>query len=51
MAILTLKDELICLGNALTDFNGMMKENNRVVKTTKVFMETNIYPKFKSKKS
>jgi len=51
VAILTLKDELICLGNALTDFNGMMKENNRVVKTTKVFMETNIYPKFKSKKS
>ena len=44
MAVLTLKDELVCLGNSLTNTDDMLKENKKAVKTTKVFMEIGKYP-------
>ncbi|MBI2668092.1 RNA-guided pseudouridylation complex pseudouridine synthase subunit Cbf5 [Candidatus Woesearchaeota archaeon] len=44
VAILTLKDELVCLGNSLTNTDDMLKENKKAVKTTKVFMEIGKYP-------
>lgn len=46
IAIMTLKDELVCLGKSLVEFN-FIKENEKgkVVKTTKVFMERDLYPK------
>jgi len=47
IAIMTLKDELIALGDSILDSNEVMKkEKGLVVKTTKVFMERNVYPKF-----
>ncbi len=49
VAILTLKDELICLGNSLLSTEEMSEENKKAVKTTKVFMEVNKYPKFTKK--
>ncbi len=43
-AILTLKNELICIGNAETDSKTIMeKEKGIAVKTSKVFMPTNVY--------
>ncbi len=46
VAILTLKDELICLGNSLVNFE-YVKNNDKgkVIKVNKVFMERNLYPK------
>jgi len=47
IAVMTLKDELICLGKALKNSNEMLKEGRgKAVKTKKVFMERGIYPKF-----
>jgi len=43
-AVLTLKNELICIGNAEIDSKTMMeKEKGIAIKTSKVFMPTNIY--------
>jgi len=46
IAIMTLKNELICLGNSLEDYN-FIKNNDKgkIIKTAKVFMERNLYPK------
>lgn len=46
IAVLTLKDELICLGNSLVN-NKFIKENDKgkVIKTNKVFMGRSLYPK------
>tara|TARA_Y100000310_G_scaffold97577_1_gene95213 strand:- start:1963 stop:2973 length:1011 start_codon:yes stop_codon:yes gene_type:complete len=51
VAILTLKEELVCLGIALTSTKEMLKTiNTRLVKTKKVFMSPDIYPLFKVEK-
>lgn len=51
VAIFTLKEELICLGNAKLEAKEIIeKEKGIAVITTKVFMEANIYPKFKKTK-
>ena len=45
VAILTLKNELICLGESLTTSKKMYKNSSgRAVKTKKVFMERKTYP-------
>lgn len=47
IAIMTLKDELVCLGEALKNSEEMLKEERgKCVKTKKVFMERGVYPKF-----
>lgn len=47
VAVLTLKDELVCLGQALFSSEEILKkEKTLVVKSHKIFMEPNIYPKF-----
>ncbi len=48
IAIFTLKEELICLGNAKLEAKEIIEKDKGIaVITTKVFMEANIYPKFK----
>ena len=48
VAVLTLKNELICLGNAiLTTEEIINMEKGKSIKTTKVFMKPDIYPKWK----
>lgn len=45
IAVLTLKDELICLGTAKINSKEMLKEKGIAVKTEKVFMIPETYPK------
>ncbi len=48
VAVMSLKDELICLGIAKMSSEEIIKEDNGfAVKTEKVFMERGVYPKFK----
>ena len=46
VAVMTLKNELVCLGESLVN-NKFIKDNEKgkVIKTTKVFMERGLYPK------
>ncbi len=46
VAVLTLKNELICLGKALVNYD-FIKNNDKgkVIKTSKVFMERSLYPR------
>src|SRR3989344_3759455 len=48
VAVMTLKNELVCLGRSV-EHSGFLKKNDkgRIVKTHKVFMERKTYPKFK----
>jgi len=47
IAIYTLKNELICLGNAEISSEQMMKqEKGLAIKTKKVFMQRGTYPKY-----
>jgi H/ACA ribonucleoprotein complex subunit 4 len=51
VAIMTLKDELVALGNAVISSGEIILESKGLaVKTHKVFMESGIYPKFEKKK-
>jgi len=51
IAVMTLKDELIALGNSVINSDEIMKkEKGLAIKTKKVFMDRNIYPKFTSLK-
>jgi len=43
IAIMSLKDELICLGESVENSNFINNEKGKVVKTKKVFMERNTY--------
>ena len=44
VAVMTLKDELICLGITEIDFDKILeKDKGLVVKTKKVFMNRNLY--------
>lgn len=43
VAVMTLKDELVCLGTALAESKGMLKEKGIAVKTDKVFMLPDTY--------
>ena len=48
VAVLTLKNELICLGNTVLTTEEIDKnEKGKAIKTTKVFMKPDIYPKWK----
>ncbi len=48
VVILTLKEELICLGNSLLKSEDILKNDKGIaVRVKKVFMEPNLYPKFK----
>ncbi len=48
IAVLTLKNELICLGTSLNNSNFIKdNEKGKIVKTNKVFMSRDLYPKFK----
>jgi len=48
VAVLTLKNELICLGESLTTSQEIIeKKQGSAVKTKKVFMPSGVYPKFK----
>ena len=50
IAVMTLKDELVALGtSAMNSDEIMKKEKGLAVKTTKVFMDRSVYPKFISK--
>jgi H/ACA ribonucleoprotein complex subunit 4 len=50
VAVMTLKDELICLGEAKMNSQNMFgQERGIAVKTKKVFMDRGTYPKFKKK--
>ena len=50
LAVMTLKGELICLGDSrMTSEEIMEKEKGVAVTTKKVFMEPGIYPKFVKK--
>ncbi|MDI6737198.1 MAG: RNA-guided pseudouridylation complex pseudouridine synthase subunit Cbf5 [Nanoarchaeota archaeon] len=50
VAVMTLKDELVCIGNAVMDSKEIEKnEKGLAVKNWKVFMEPGIYPKFVKK--
>lgn len=47
VAVFTLKGELVCLGEALMSSGDMMKsEKGLAVKTSKVFMDPDVYPKY-----
>lgn len=47
IAVLTLKNELICLGNSVIDSDKILKqEKGKAVKTNKVFMQTGLYFKY-----
>jgi len=51
IAIMTLKDELISLGISVINLDEIMKKDKGLaIKTSKVFMDRNVYPKFISKK-
>jgi H/ACA ribonucleoprotein complex subunit 4 len=51
IVIMTLKDELVALGNSVMNSDEVMeKDKGLAVKTNKVFMDRNVYPKFTSKK-
>jgi len=51
IAVMTLKDELVALGtSAMNSDEIMKKEKGLAVRTTKVFMDRNVYKKFISKK-
>ena len=44
VAVFTLKNELVCIGNAMLDSDSLLKEEKgTAVKTTKVFMERGVY--------
>ena len=46
VAIFTLKDELVCLGEALLSSEEMLSSSRRLaVRTTKVFLARGTYPK------
>ncbi len=45
VAVLTLKGELVCYGNAAADSNQMLEEKGLAVKSNKVFMLPGTYPK------
>jgi len=46
VAVMTLKNELICLGSALVDYDYIVdNEKGKIIKTNKVFMERSLYPK------
>ena len=46
VAVMTLKNELICLGKSFISSDNIEKlEKGKVIKTTKVFMDRNLYPK------
>ena len=48
VAVLTLRGELVCLGEALMDAKAVgSQEKGVAVKTLKVFMDRQVYPKFK----
>jgi len=48
VAVMSLKDELVCLGEVKIDSKEVMeKEKGIMVVSNKVFMERNVYPKFK----
>lgn len=50
VAVMTLKDELVCLGEALMNSQNMiMQEKGVAVKSKKIFYERGIYPKFVKK--
>jgi H/ACA ribonucleoprotein complex subunit 4 len=50
VAIMTLKDELVCIGNAKMHSNEIMKASRGiVVQTSKVFMSPGIYPRMEKK--
>src|SRR3989344_617333 len=50
IAVMTLKDELVALGtSAMNSDEIMKKEKGLAVRTTKVFMDRSVYPKFISK--
>lgn len=47
IAMMTLKDELIALGTSVLNSSEIMKKDKGLaIKTKKVFMERNVYPKF-----
>jgi len=51
IAIMTLKDELVGLGTSVINSDEIMKKDKGLaIKTKKVFMDRNIYPKFTSNK-
>ncbi|MEK6964048.1 MAG: RNA-guided pseudouridylation complex pseudouridine synthase subunit Cbf5 [Nanoarchaeota archaeon] len=45
VAVLTLKGELVAVGNALSTSRGMLKEKGLAVKSSQVFMDPGTYPK------
>lgn len=49
VAVMTLKGELVCLGEALVDSKEMMGDRGIAVKTSKVFMEPSVYPSLPKK--
>ncbi|MEM4266825.1 MAG: PUA domain-containing protein, partial [Candidatus Nanoarchaeia archaeon] len=50
VAVFSLKDELVCLGRSLMSSKDMMdNEYGLAVKTSKVFMDPNVYPKYVKK--
>jgi H/ACA ribonucleoprotein complex subunit 4 len=46
VAILTLKNELICIGTSKMSSEKIVEKKGRAVKTDKVFMEPGIYPRY-----
>ena len=51
VAIMTLKNELVGLGVSALNSNEIMdKDKGLAVKSKKVFMDRNVYPKFTSEK-
>ena len=47
-AIMTLKDELICLGDSIVNYEEVKNnDKGKIVKVHKVFMDRNLYPKIK----
>ncbi len=47
VVVMTLKDELVALGQALVNFKNVIEnDKGKVIKTKKVFMERGIYPKY-----
>lgn len=46
VAIMTLKNELICIGTSKMNSEALLGEKGKAVKTEKVFMESGIYPRF-----
>lgn len=50
VAVMTLKDELVCMGTAKLSTKEMLGEKGYAVKTDKVFMEIGTYPKIEREK-